>query len=188
MDEKQAIALCLINHDPAGFAFLFKKYRKEAFFHATGFLGNRSEAADACQDSFSRAFIAITKLKQLDEFYPWFYTILRNCCLNIISRKKTRTIFEPEIISLTEKFASIPSPEEDLYSIERKKLITEALSRLKAEFREILLLKYVHELNYDRIGVLLSIPKGTVMSRLYHARRSFCDEYLRISKESGGRL
>lgn len=186
MDEKRAITLCLKNHDPDGFTFLFKKYRREAFFHAIGFLGNSAEAADACQESFSKAFTAIVKLQHLEEFYPWFYTILRNCCLNMISRKKTTILFEPELISLSEKSASVPGPDEHLDSFDKKRLITEALSRLKAEFREILLLKYVSELDYQQIGSQLSIPRGTVMSRLYHARKAFYDEYLKISKGSGG--
>ena len=89
MDESYAIKLCLKYHDPAGFEFLVNKYRREAYFHARSFLGNQDDAADACQESFAKAFAAIPKLTYLDAFYPWFYRILKNCCLNMIRKKKT---------------------------------------------------------------------------------------------------
>ena len=89
MDEAHAIQLCLKHQDPTGFEYLVKKYRREAFFHARTLLGDQDDAADACQESFTRAFIAIPRLNRLDAFYPWFYRILRNCCLNMIRKKKT---------------------------------------------------------------------------------------------------
>jgi RNA polymerase sigma-70 factor (ECF subfamily) len=89
MNEKRAIELCVHRQDPLGFEFLVKKYRKEALYHAVSMMGNYEDAADACQESFSRAFSAIPRLQQLDFFYPWYYRILRNCCLNMLSRKKT---------------------------------------------------------------------------------------------------
>ncbi|MCP5106940.1 MAG: hypothetical protein GY950_26385, partial [bacterium] len=87
MNEKRAIELCLCHHDPLGFEYLAKKYRKEALYHAVSIVGNYEDAADACQESFSRAFAAIPRLQQLDRFYPWFYRILRNCCFNMLSRR-----------------------------------------------------------------------------------------------------
>ena len=89
MNEAQAIRLCLKHRDPAGFEFLVNKYRREAFFHAFALMGNREDAADACQESFRRAFTAIPGLASLDQFYPWFYSILRNCCLNMLGRRRT---------------------------------------------------------------------------------------------------
>jgi RNA polymerase sigma-70 factor (ECF subfamily) len=70
MNEAQAIRLCLQYRDPVGFEFLVKKYRREAYFHALALMGNQEDAADACQESFRRAFAAIPKLAQLDKFYP----------------------------------------------------------------------------------------------------------------------
>ena len=89
MNESRAIKLCLKHHDPVGFEFLVKKYRREVYFHALSLLGNQENAAEACQESFTRAFAAINTLSHLDAFYPWFYRILRNCCLNMLERKKT---------------------------------------------------------------------------------------------------
>ncbi len=56
------------------------------------------------------------------------------------------------------------------------------------EFREILVMKYIEGLNYREISVLLDIPKGTVMSRLYHARKTFRKEYMKSSLLTGDKF
>ena len=89
MNEQRAIQLCVKHRDPAGFEFLVRQYRREAFSHAIALLGNQDDALDACQDSFAKAFAAIPGLRELPRFYPWFYCILRNRCLNLLERRQT---------------------------------------------------------------------------------------------------
>jgi DNA-directed RNA polymerase specialized sigma24 family protein len=84
MNEQKAIRLCLKDRDPIGFEYLVQKYREKAFYHAISWLNSREDALDACQESFTRAFGAITRVRELKRFYPWFYVILRNCCMNIL--------------------------------------------------------------------------------------------------------
>lgn len=178
MNENRAIELCVLRQDPLGFEFLVKKYRQEALYHAVSMMGNYEDAADACQESFSRAFSAIPRLQQLDFFYPWFYRILRNCCLNMLSRQKTaegsgkNNWIEPDAICIQS------NPEAKLEKEEDKRKIWEIVQQLKPEFREILMMKYAGEKNYEEISKILGIPRGTVMSRLYHARMAFKAMYL----------
>lgn len=171
MEETAAIQLCLRHADPRGFEHLVKTYRATAYFHAVSLLGNQEDAADLCQEAFARAFVAIRKLTDLDHFYPWFYRILRNCCLNFISRKRTAARYRPE-----PEVAAEP-PSLLLEQGEEQRAVWRALQSLKPEFREILALKYLHERSYEQIAEGLQIPRGTVMSRLYHARRAFRDSY-----------
>ncbi len=180
MSESYALKLCLKYRDPCGFAFLFKKYRKEAYFHAVSLLGNQEDAIDACQESFTRAFAAIPKLTHIDSFYPWFYRILRNCCLNMISRKKTSAQYEsakPEVVEIGGK----NNPAFLLEKQEEQMKVWHILKQLNPEFREVLIMKYIEGSRYNEISKRLEIPPGTVMSRLYHARRAFRDEYLKIN-------
>jgi RNA polymerase sigma-70 factor (ECF subfamily) len=178
MNEKRAIELCVLHQDPLGFEFLVKKYRKEALYHAVSLMGNYEDAADACQESFSRAFSAIPRLEQLDFFYPWFYRILRNCCLNMLGRKKnTEGNGKKNSVKETDIWIQI-NPETKLEKDEDKRKIWEVIQQLKPEFREILMLKYAGEKNYEEISKILGIPRGTVMSRLYYARMAFKVKYL----------
>ncbi len=182
MNEPQAIRLCLRHQDPVGFEFLVTKYRREAFSHAMGLLGNQEDAADACQESFRRAFAAIPKLAALDQFYPWFYRILRNCCLNMLSRRKTARDYAKENQSAGIATSLSADPAAILAEQEEQRVVRQALNSLDPEVREILSLKYIQGHSYEEIARLLEIPRGTVMSRLFYARKAFRKKYMEINK------
>ncbi|MFP4013394.1 MAG: RNA polymerase sigma factor [Chitinispirillaceae bacterium] len=176
--EAEAIKVCLRHRNPAGFEFLVNLFRKEAFFHALGFLGNSDDAADACQEAFTRAFRAMPGLKKLDHFYPWFYTILKNQCLNMISRLKTAREKADSVLS--EQHTPGFDPGVILEQREESQQVWRVLGMLDPEIREILILKYFNDLDYAAISRQLGIPRGTVMSRLYYARKAFIKLYRRV--------
>ena len=185
MNEQKAITLCLKDRDPVGFEYLVKKYREKAFYHAISWLNNREDALDACQESFARAFGAITRVKELKRFYPWFYVILRNCCMNILADRSKNTKIND---GLSQDIETADTGKDDnafshIENREEYRNIHELLISLKPEFKEILILKYFNDMNYEEIGTLLSIPRGTVMSRLYNARKAFHNLYKKQRKE-----
>ncbi|MGB0598217.1 MAG: RNA polymerase sigma factor [Rubripirellula sp.] len=180
MNERTAIRLCLKHRDPAGFEHLVDQHRRRAFFHARALLGNTEDAADACQDAFLRAFAAMPGLETLDRFYPWFYQILRNVCLNMLARQKTRADHIRESFVQGTDQNSIPSPTDLVELKETQQEVWQILDQLSLEHREILTLMYVHRSSYDEIAETLEIPKGTVMSRLYSARRAFRKKHEQI--------
>jgi len=183
MDENKAIRLCLIHKDPAGFEFLVKKFRKEALYHALSFTGNYEDAADICQESFYKAFITIPKLKKLERFYPWFYVILKNNCLNLIQKK--RRIDKHSDKLQEHSLSTISGPETFFEKREENENIWKIIKCLKSDHREILMMKYAMRKTYEDISLTLNIPRGTVMSRLYYARRAFKEKYLGELSESG---
>lgn len=65
MDESRAIQLCIRYRDPAGFEYLVKKYRHEAYGHALALSVNPDDAAEVCQESFASAFASLPKLDEL---------------------------------------------------------------------------------------------------------------------------
>lgn len=177
MNEQKALELCVQHHDPRGFEFLVSKYRRLALIHAYGFLGNHEDAADACQESFTKAFAALPRMKKIDNFYRWFYRILKNCCLNMIQRQHTVRDYLAGELKEQNKSASESVILQKLEEAEQNDLIWSVLFALKAEHREILLFKYIQCLSYDEIMRQLGIPRGTVMSRLFHARKAFREKY-----------
>jgi len=164
-----------------GFEFLVQKYRREAFLHAFNLLGNQEDALDACQDSFARAFASLPRLRELPRFYPWFYCILRNRCLNLLARRQTfdryREREQHDLPAVEPRH-----PGHLLEQQEEQQRVQGALASLKPEHREILVMKYVQVHSYDRIADLLGIPRGTVMSRLYHARIALREAYLKLDQ------
>lgn len=181
MDEQRAIQLCVKHQDPVGFEFLVQKHRREAFCHAFSLLGNQEDALDACQDSFAKAFTAIPRLDRLSEFYPWFYCILRNRCLNLLARRQTSNRYR-EILQHDAPAIDARNPGNILEQREEQQRVWRALESLKPEHREILVMKYVQEHRYEEIASILGIARGTVMSRLYRARTALREEYLKLDR------
>jgi len=182
MNEEAAIRLCLKHHDPIGFEFLVKKYRREALYHARIFMKDQEDAADACQESFTKAFMAMPRMSQLDNFYPWFYRILKNCCLNMISRQNTVRKYQTLKKQVKDNGVIYENPHNLLEKTEEKKQVWQAIDALSVDFREILVMKYIQGLCYEEIANILAIPRGTVMSRLYHARIKFKAEFENINR------
>jgi RNA polymerase sigma-70 factor (ECF subfamily) len=145
----------------------------DAYLIALGFAGNSEDARDLSQDAFIRAYEARAQFEEGRPFYPWFYRILRNRCLNFVKRESKR--HEPLFYDNDpdrERFPSTtPSPLESLEREERIRLLHAAIERLSFEHREVIVLKNFNGYSYDRIARTLDIPIGTVMSRLYYARK-----------------
>jgi RNA polymerase sigma-70 factor, ECF subfamily len=159
MDDQPAIERCKKGENEA-FRYLVERYQRQAVRHATAILGNREDALDAAQEAFIDAFRALGSFDKSRPFYPWYYVLLRNRCYKMAARRReTQTVDETLIV------ASNSTTREEAFALE------EALLSLDSEDREIVTLKYFDGLNYDELAERLQIPKGTVMSRLFHARR-----------------
>lgn len=160
MDDATTIRNCQ-NGDIDEFRHLVERYQKQAISQAIAILGSREDALDAVQEAFVDAFRALEKFDSSRRFYPWFYVLLRNRCFKTATRRRETQnvedvgIFEPQTRESNEERLALES----------------ALKELTKEDREILILKYVEGLSYDQLAEQLQIPKGTVMSRLFHARK-----------------
>jgi len=160
MDDEIAIEKCM-NGEQEAFRHLVERYQNQAVGHATAILGSREDALDAAQEAFIDAFRALKKFDNSRPFYPWFYVLLRNRCFKLVARKRElESIDETVIVASTSAAQS-----EDILVLEN------ALRALDMEDREIITMKYLDGLSYNELAERLQIPKGTVMSRLFHARR-----------------
>jgi len=159
-DDEIAIEKCR-NGEREAFRHLVEKYQRQAISHAAAILGSREDALDAAQEAFIDAFKALKQFDSSRPFYPWFYVLLRNRCFKLAARKReTESIDETVIVAPN-------SPAQS----ERILALGNALRALDMEDREIVTLKYFDGLSYNELAERLQIPKGTVMSRLFHARK-----------------
>ena len=162
MDDATAIRACRAG-DRQAFRHLVEAYQGQAIGHAVGILGNREDARDAVQDAFIDAFQALNRFDLSRKFYPWFYVILRNRCYKLASARTKR-----ETESLDDMNILDPSNDEPR---EEMLLLEHALLELDDEDREIITLRHLDGLTYQELAERLQIPAGTVMSRLFHARK-----------------
>jgi RNA polymerase sigma-70 factor (ECF subfamily) len=162
MDDVVAIKKCR-SGDKDAFRHIVERYQAEAMGHALAILGDREDAFDAVQDAFFASYQALARFDTSRQFYPWFYTILRNRCFKLIAgRKRNVDLTHAESLILESVKGVLP---EDRIALEQ------ALLELSSDERELLTLKHLDGLSYEELAERLEIPKGTVMSRLYYARK-----------------
>lgn len=150
---------------------LVERYKRKAYYLALGMVGNRDEALDISQEAFIRVFKSARKFERDQKFFPWFYSIVANLCKDDLQRREKR---DSKAVDLEENdflLVDESSPETKMILKEQAQMLQKALAQLSFEDREIIMLKHFREMPYDEISRLLNIPKGTVMSRLYYARK-----------------
>ncbi len=150
---------------------LVEKYKKVAYRLALGLVGNRDDAHDISQEAFIRVYRSAATFDDSKPFLPWFYTIISNLCRTWLKR---RTATENRFVDLGDiSFLLVDSsnPESALIKEEMITRLRTAIQKLSFQDREILTLQHFRNLSYDEIAALLGIPRGTVMSRLYYARK-----------------
>jgi RNA polymerase sigma-70 factor, ECF subfamily len=174
-DEVSAIEQCK-KGDREAFSLIVQKYMRPAYYVALGYVGNSDDALDISQDAFVNAFRHIRRFDSSRNFFPWFYSILKNLCMNHLNRVRRRREDSLDETDEEGNEISIPvetiNPEESAVRSDLNRKIGEAMRRLRPKDREIIILQHLQDFSYQEIADLLDIPIGTVMSRLYSARRS----------------
>ena len=129
-----------------------------------------SEAEDLVQEAYAKALRGFSSFQLGTNFRAWMFRILRNSFLT------SRTGLKSTVALAEDADETIPSPEPtpeaSLLAQADREVVREALRELTLPFREILLLCEVEEMSYEEISQTLSIPMGTVMSRLSRARKA----------------
>jgi len=143
-----------------------------------------SEAEDLVQETYAKALRGFSSFQTGTNFRAWMYRILRNSFLSSRTGLKTTVVFDEEAPERPPA-ADAPTPESLYLEQSNRQLVQDALADLPVPFREILLLCEVEEMSYQEIAETLSIPTGTVMSRLSRARKAL--RSLLQQKLKGGR-
>jgi RNA polymerase sigma-70 factor (ECF subfamily) len=132
---------------------------------------NRAEAEDLVQETYAKALKGFSSFQPGTNFRAWMYRILRNTFLTSrTGLRAAKTIALDEEGDHSAAVSDCGTPEAILIERSNQQLVQDALSELPIQFREILLLCEVDEMSYQEIAETLSIPIGTVMSRLSRAR------------------
>ncbi len=161
--------------DVQAFGELVHRHMRRAYYAALGLVGSPDDALDLSQEAFVRAFRARTRLESGRPFYPWLYQILRRLCFNFVRDRRTRRMRTQDAAAwLVEQASARVADLRPGRSIEReeaRRRVADAIATLPEHERETIVLREFEELSYKEIAELLGIPIGTVMSRLYSARR-----------------
>ncbi len=175
--EMTRLMLATKRGDEVAFDSLMQRLRGRAFHIAHSLVGSRDDALDLAQEAFMKVFRARESFREGEPFLPWFHRILRNTCFSHLrQRGRIRQVSVSGMgdedqgdWELTDERGATPS--DRMEAEERVTAFHEGLARLSSMDREILTLRHYQELTYREIAESLGIPQGTVMSRLFNARR-----------------
>ncbi len=146
---------------------LFARYRERLEFHAWGILRDAQEARDAVQEVFIKAMREPRLFEEDFKTQAWLYRVTRNLCFNIVRDRRRRGGI---LAAMPTETSRADDQVEKVFSGEQQDEMLEAVQKLSADHRAILMLRYYEDLSYAEIADRLQIKMGTVMSRLSRAR------------------
>lgn len=165
--------------DTGAYASLVAKYRQRIFAMIYGMTRNEQDAWDLSQDAFLRAWKALPGFRNDSAFFTWLYRIARNAVTDWARRRMVEggTEFDDGIALREIEPAAkttpgtAPAPDRALDAAEIRARIDDALLKLSGDHREVIVLREIEGYEYHEIAERIGQPLGTVMSRLFYARK-----------------
>lgn len=165
VDEDARLAAAL-DGDADAREWLARRWAPPLYRFTYRMTGNEQDARDAAQDTLVKALRHLDAYDSRRRFSTWLFSIARNTCIDQ-HRKRKRRSYEPpgDVADPT------PGPLHLLDRKERAEQLHEALAKLPPMYREILVLYHFEHLKYAEIAETLDLPMGTVMNRIFRARK-----------------
>jgi len=169
--DREAVERCRAGESEA-FEIVLRRYERRVFGLLYTLTSDPELARDLTQETFIRAW------RKLDLFDParslptWLFTIARNLLCDYRRRRAPITLRLGEEAGELSLPDPGPAPDAALHAGGLRCLVREALAGLPASQREVLVLKDIQELDYAAVADILGVPRGTIASRVHHARQA----------------
>jgi RNA polymerase sigma-70 factor (ECF subfamily) len=166
--------------DSGAFDELVIRYRTRVFGMVYNMVHNEQDAWDLAQDSFLKAWKSIGRFRGKSSFYTWLYRIVMNVTIDWVRKKQIKgsgAEFDDAIQLKEIDPASKTVPKQDALPSEKmeqgeiRAQIDRAIAQLSPEHRAVILMKEIEDMQYNEIAEALDCSIGTVMSRLFYARK-----------------
>jgi len=179
------IERCLVGDQTAWEAIVQQHWRK-VFNVAYKFVGTHDEAEDLTQDIFLKIFRSLDTFDRRANFQTWLISISRNLCIDYYrSSKKERRTIDRAVNAADLSPASVElGPLAALEQQDMAALLRRALHALPPSLRAAVLLRDLQELSYQEIADRLSLPEGTVKSRINRGRRELARQVTRLRHQA----
>jgi RNA polymerase sigma-70 factor (ECF subfamily) len=177
-DPKEASLLVRAQSgDTAAFDKLITLHRERIYMHVFQIVRNEEDALDLTQETFIRAWKSLRRFDAAAAFSSWLHRIATNAAIDLCRRRQVRpqTEIESGTMKIDPASRTTPSrsetPGASLDRAEIRRRVEEAFATLSPEHRAVIVLKEIEDLSYEEIALHLGCSMGTVMSRLFYARK-----------------
>ncbi len=157
---------------------LVERYQNRVHAMVYGMIRDQEEARDIVQNAFIKAYQNLGSFRIESSFYTWLYRIAMNLAIDHcrMAKRRRTSSFEESIASRDDdgnllEMHHTDGPQKALQRKETNQRIFAAMEELTEEQREVVLLREVEGLSYKEIADTMGVPEGTVMSRLFYARK-----------------
>ena len=185
-DDHRLISECLAGNT-AAFGELVTRYQDRLYNTVFRLVNQPEDARDAVQEAFLSAYQSLATFKGDSLFFTWLYRIAINTAISLKRKQRAALRLTSGLESGTVNEPVDPSdmtqPGRALEMAEDEKLIQQALNRLSAEHRTVLVLKDMEGRKYEDMAEILEVPIGTIRSRLHRARLELRDILLQDEKK-----
>ncbi len=178
LDDRDLV-LAAQRGDREAFRTLFERYHRRAYALAVGVVRNQEDALDVVQDAFIKAHKYLDKFEGNSSFYTWLYRIVMNLAIDHLRKHRRVSPVELDETHLAQAADEglLPrvlggNPGRALMDKEIRARIDAALALLSENHRSVLVMRELEGLSYDEMAKAMSCSKGTIMSRLFHARKN----------------
>jgi RNA polymerase sigma-70 factor (ECF subfamily) len=168
-DEKDRV-LAALRGEPLAKAWLVEQFGPISLSYAQRMMGNENDAREMAQEAMVKVLQNLHRYDDQWRFATWVLGITRNTCIDEFRRRKRRPLMEER-----EQVCEDPDPAELSHERLRGAQVRAAMNELPEIYREIIVLYHYENMLYREIADLLGLPLGTVMNRLFRARRKLKD-------------
>jgi RNA polymerase sigma-70 factor (ECF subfamily) len=169
------ISECIAGNE-AAIELLVRQYETGVFRLALSIVGDAAEANEITQETFLAALRSLPSYRERKSFKAWLYTIALNQSRSYLRKRKITERLRTALSGIFQlENQKQRSPEETVIQDEKEAAIWHSLNQLDERHRTVVVLRYFHELSISEISAILSVPEGTIHSRLYNAREKLRD-------------
>lgn len=168
MKDQENIIARARRGDADAFEQLVAAYRDQVFRLALRMCGSEADADEVAQEAFLSAWKGLPNFRGDSQFSTWLYQLTSHAAIDLMRREK-RQIAAEDITGVSAPDPA-PGPQQQAERSEQRQAVRDAIMQLTPEYRQIVVLRFLEELSYEEIGAMLTLPSGTVKSRLNRAR------------------
>jgi RNA polymerase sigma-70 factor (ECF subfamily) len=156
------------------------RYRRKVFHIAYKFTGKHDEAEDLTQEIFLKVFRSLEKFHRDADFSTWLSSVARHYCIDRYrARKRERQVLVEDLLAFDHAPATSGNPHLALEDRDLRSLLRQGLEQLPPKLREAVVLRDLQGLSYQEMAERLTLPEGTVKSRINRGREELTRRLLR---------
>jgi RNA polymerase sigma-70 factor (ECF subfamily) len=184
--DAELIERCL-RRENAAWEQIVARFRRKIFHIAYKFTGRHDDAEDLTQEILLKVFKSLDRFNRDADFGTWLSSVARNYCIDHYrASKREKEVLVEDLVAFDLAPASVGNPHQALMEDDRRSFLRRGLDLLPEKLREAVVLRDLQGLSYQEMAERLSLPEGTVKSRINRGREELSRLLLRAQQPTRG--